>query len=129
MKRSWRVPRGIVQGSLNAKDEKIKTLAKDNEVALAELAALRQEKVKWDFEKDNLEAAIGEQYEESFLFALAQVKVLFPDVDQDLLGKADVMSTIEGDKLVPHAPAEAVPDSPAKESPTEEPLAQGSHAK
>jgi hypothetical protein len=31
----------VVQGSLNAKDEKIKTLTKDNEVALVELASLR----------------------------------------------------------------------------------------
>jgi hypothetical protein len=39
-------------------------LAKDNEAALAELAALRQEKAKWESEKNNLEAAIGERYEE-----------------------------------------------------------------
>jgi hypothetical protein len=37
----------VVQGSLNAKDEKIKALTKDNEVALAELASLRQEKENW----------------------------------------------------------------------------------
>jgi chromosome segregation ATPase len=118
-----------VQGSLNAKDERIKTLAKDNEAALAELAILRQEKGKWESEKDGLEATIGEQYEEGFQFALDQVKVLFPDIDQDLLGKADAMSTIEGDKLVPHAPAEMVQDSPAKESPAKEPPARESPAK
>jgi archaellum component FlaC len=117
-----------VQGSLNANDERIKTLAKDNE-ALAELAILRREKAKWESEKDGLEATIGEQYEEGFQFALDQVKVLFPDIDQDLLGKADAMSTIEGDKLVPHAPAEMVQDSPAKESPAKEPPAQESPAK
>jgi hypothetical protein len=55
-----------VQGSLNAKDERIKTLTKDNEKALAELAVLRQEKAKWESEKDNLEAAIGEHYVEGF---------------------------------------------------------------
>jgi hypothetical protein len=72
---------------------------------------------------------IGEQYDEGFQFALEQVKILFPDLDPDILGKADAMSTIEGGKLVPHAPAVTVPDSPAKESPTEEPPAQSSPAK
>jgi hypothetical protein len=45
------------------------------------------------------------------------VKVLFPDIDWDLLGKADVMLKIDGDKLIPHAPVETtvVEDSPAKE--------------
>ncbi|KAK2428825.1 hypothetical protein QL285_027313 [Trifolium repens] len=109
-----------IQGSLDAKDQRINTLIKDNEAALAELAVLRHEKAKWESEKESLEAVIGEQYEEGFQFALDMVKVLFPDIDQDLLGKADVMLTIEGDKLVPHAPAEMAKDSPAKESPTKE---------
>jgi flagellar biosynthesis GTPase FlhF len=118
----------IVQAGMNAKDERIKALAEENKTALAELATLKQEKANWGAEKDNLEAAIGEQYEEGFQFGLEQVKVLFPDLDPDVLGRADAMSTIEGDKLVPHAPAETVPNSPAKESPTEEPSAQGSPA-
>jgi hypothetical protein len=62
-----------------------------------------------------LEEAIGDQYEEGFKFAFDQVKVLFPDIDHGLLGKADVMLTIEGDKLVPHTPAETAKESPAKE--------------
>jgi chromosome segregation ATPase len=56
----------VVQGSLEAKDEQIRALTKDNEAALTELASLRQEKENWGAEKDNLEAAIGEQYEEGF---------------------------------------------------------------
>jgi seryl-tRNA synthetase len=107
----------VVQGSLNAKDEHIKALTKDNEVALAELASLRQEKANWGSEKDNLEAAIGEQYEEGFQFALEQVKVL---------SKADAMMVIEGGKLVPHVSAEMVQDSPPKDSPTKEPSAHDS---
>jgi chromosome segregation ATPase len=106
-----------IQGSLDAKDQRINTLAKDNEAALTELATLKQEKEEWESEKEGLEEAIGDQYEEGFKFALDQVKVLFPDIDQDRLGKADVMLKIEGDKLVPHAPVETavVGDSPAKE--------------
>jgi hypothetical protein len=119
----------VVQGSLNAKDENIKVLTKENEVALAELASLRHEKENWGTEKDNLEAAIGEQYEEGFQFALEQVKVLFPGIDQDVLSKADAMMIIDGDKLVPHAPAEMVQGSPPKDSPTKGPPAQASPAK
>jgi hypothetical protein len=119
----------VAQGSLNAKDERIKALVKDNEAAFAELAILRQEKAKWESEKDGLEATIGEQYEEGFQFALDQVKVLFPDIDKDLLGKADAMLTIEGDKLVPHAPAEIVQDSSDNELPTKESPAEESPAK
>ncbi|KAK2427929.1 hypothetical protein QL285_026478 [Trifolium repens] len=119
----------VVQGSLDAKDKHIRALTKDNEVALAELPSLRQEKENWGAEKDNLEVMIGEQYDEGFRFALDQVKILFPDLDPAILVKADAMSTIEGDKLIPHVPAETVPNSPAKESPTEEPPAQSSPAK
>jgi hypothetical protein len=119
----------VSQGSLEAKDKQIKALAKDNEVALAELASLRQEKENWGAEKDNLEAMIGEQYDEGFQFALDQVKILFPDLDPAILGKADDMSTIEGDKLIPHVPAETFQDSPPEKSHTEEPPTQSSPVK
>jgi hypothetical protein len=105
---------------VETKDERIKALAKDNEAALTELATLRQEKAKWESEKDGLEATIGEQYEEGFNLALDQVKVLFPDIDKDLLGKADAILIIEGDKLVSPAPAEIVRDLPDNETSTKE---------
>ncbi|KAK2391053.1 hypothetical protein QL285_064547 [Trifolium repens] len=105
---------------VGTKDERIKALAKDNEAALIELATLRQEKAKWESEKDGLEATIGEQYEVGFQLALDQVKVLFPDIDKDFLGKADAMLIIEGDKMVSPAPAEIVQDSPDNETSTKE---------
>ncbi|KAK2442993.1 hypothetical protein QL285_014136 [Trifolium repens] len=119
----------VVQSGMNAKDERIRSLEQENKTALAELETLKEEKVKWGSEKDGLEAMIGEQYDEGFQFALEQVKILFPDLNQDVLGKADAMSTIEGNKLVPYVPTEIAPDSPAKESPTEEPPAQSSPVK
>ncbi|KAK2444655.1 hypothetical protein QL285_015664 [Trifolium repens] len=119
----------VVQSCMNAKDERIKALEQENKTALAELETLKEEKAKWGSEKDSLEAMIGEQYDEGFQFALEQVKILFPDLDQDVLGKADAMSTIEGNKLVHYAPAEIAPDSPSKESPTEQPPAQSSPVK
>jgi hypothetical protein len=55
-----------VQAGMNAKDDRIKALAQENEIALAELETLKQEKAKWGSEKDNLEVLIGEQYDEGF---------------------------------------------------------------
>ncbi|KAK2388732.1 hypothetical protein QL285_062380 [Trifolium repens] len=111
--------------TVTAKDERIKTLAKDNEAALAALASLREEKVKWESDKDTLEATIGEQFEEGFQLALDKVKVLFPEIDRDQLGKADAMLVVEGDKLVSSAAEHIVQDTPdveasPKTSPDEE---------
>jgi seryl-tRNA synthetase len=67
----------VVQAGMNAKDERIKALDEENKTALAELETLKEEKAKWGSEKDNLEAMIGEQYDEGFQFALEQVKFSF----------------------------------------------------
>ncbi|KAK2380432.1 hypothetical protein QL285_068131 [Trifolium repens] len=113
---------------VETKDARIKALAKDNEAALSALAALRQEKAKWESEKDSLEATVGEQYEEGFQLALDQVKVLFPDIDKDILGKADAMLVIDDGKLVSPAPAETVQDSPDDEKSTKESPVEASPA-
>jgi archaellum component FlaC len=98
-----------LQDSLNTKDRRINALAKDNEAALSELAALRQENEAWVSEKENLEENVGLQYDEGFKYALEQVKVLFPDIDHARLGEADAMLKIDGDQLVPYAPVETSP--------------------
>jgi seryl-tRNA synthetase len=120
----------VIQASLNSKDEHIKALAQENETALAELKALKEEKAAWGSEKENLEILAGTQCDEGFSFALEQVKILFPDLDPAILGQADAMSIIEGGKLVPYVPAQPVPDSSAQESPenVEEPPAHNSPA-
>jgi hypothetical protein len=64
---------------------------------------LRREKEKWEYEKESLNETIGARYDDGFSYALDQVKVLFPDIDQTLLGKVDAMLRIDGDKLVPYA--------------------------
>jgi hypothetical protein len=110
----------VMQGGLDAKDARIKALAKDNEAALTELAALRRDKEKLESEKDGLEVTIGEQYEEGFQSALEQVKVLFPDIDKDLLGKADAMLAVEDGKLVSPASAEVVQETPDHDSTTKD---------
>jgi hypothetical protein len=105
-----------LQDGLDAKEARLAALVKDNEAALTELATLRQEKEKCASEKESLEEAIGAQYDDGFNFTLDQVKVLFLDIDQTLLGKADAMLRIDGDMLVPYAPVETlnVEESPVK---------------
>jgi chromosome segregation ATPase len=101
--------------SLIARDARIATLSKDHEAALSELATLKEEKKAWASEKEQMEETIGAQYDEGFIYALDQVKVLFPDIDRDRLGKADAMLKIDGDKLVSYAPIETTEEPPAKE--------------
>jgi hypothetical protein len=101
--------------SLVARDARIATLSKDHEASLSELATLKKEKEAWASEKDQMEETIGAQYDEGFIYALDQVKVLFPDIDRDRLGKADAMLKIDGDKLVSYAPIETTEEPPAKD--------------
>ncbi|KAK2367440.1 hypothetical protein QL285_080727 [Trifolium repens] len=59
------------------------------------------------------------------VLTLDQVKVLFPEIDRDQLGKADAMLMVEGDKLVSSAAGQIVQDTPnveasPKASPDEE---------
>ncbi|WJX66031.1 hypothetical protein P8452_50626 [Trifolium repens] len=105
------------QASLNSKDERIKALTQENEVALTELKSLKEEKAGWISQKDALEIQAGEQYDEGFAFALEQVKILFPDLDPALLSQADAMALVEDGKLIPYVPSQPIPDSTAKESP------------
>jgi chromosome segregation ATPase len=77
----------VLQESLDAKEARLATLAKDNEATLAELATLRREKESWASEKESLKEAIEAQYDDDFNFALDQVKVLSPDIDQTLNGQ------------------------------------------
>jgi hypothetical protein len=53
-----------------------------------------------------LEEAVGAQYDVGYSYALDQVKVLFPDIDQARLGEADALMKIVDGKLVAYAPLE-----------------------
>jgi hypothetical protein len=60
----------VLNESLDAKDQRIKALAKDNEAALSELVSLRKDKEKLVYEKESLEENLGLQFEEGFTYAL-----------------------------------------------------------
>jgi hypothetical protein len=95
-----------VQDDLAVKNRHIATLAKDNEGALSELVSLRQEKDSWAAQLETLEESVGAQYEVGFNYALDQVKVLFPDIDQARLGEVGAFMKIVDRKLIPYAPIE-----------------------
>ncbi|MCI96223.1 hypothetical protein A2U01_0117523, partial [Trifolium medium] len=40
--------------------------------------------------------------EEGFQYGLAQMKVVFPDIDEECLGEADALKKIKDGKLVPY---------------------------
>ncbi|MCI94597.1 hypothetical protein A2U01_0115895, partial [Trifolium medium] len=46
------------------------------------------------------------QYEDGFNFALEQVRLVFPDLDDARLGEVDAMNQIVDGKLVPYTPPE-----------------------
>ncbi|MCI31175.1 hypothetical protein A2U01_0052386, partial [Trifolium medium] len=50
------------------------------------------------------QVSFGAQYDAGFLFALEQVKIFFPDLDEQLLGEADAMKKIEYGKLIDDVP-------------------------
>ncbi|MCI79488.1 hypothetical protein A2U01_0100759, partial [Trifolium medium] len=65
---------------------------------------LAEEKAALEEEIEGLKKSVTIQYDESFQFALDQVKVLFPYINKERLGEADAMKSNEGDKLVDYVP-------------------------
>jgi hypothetical protein len=91
---------------LTAKDKHIVVLSEGKGKAEYELDILKKEKESWEAEVSSLEEAVGAQYDVGFSYALDQVKVFFPDIDQARLGEADALMKIIDGKLVPYAPLE-----------------------
>ncbi|MCI87640.1 hypothetical protein A2U01_0108924, partial [Trifolium medium] len=65
------------------------------------LEALKQEKAGLKDDVSALEASVAVQYEDGFRYAMEQVKLIFPDLDEKRLGEADALNQIVDGKLVP----------------------------
>ncbi|MCI35834.1 hypothetical protein A2U01_0057055, partial [Trifolium medium] len=74
------------------------------DTAVATSSELAGEKAALEEEAEELKKSVALQYNEGFQFALDQVKVLFPDIDEGRLRQVDTMKSIEGDKLVDYVP-------------------------
>jgi chromosome segregation ATPase len=56
-------------------------------------------------ENDELKAGMAEKFVDGFRAALEQVKVLFPDIDGEVLAQADFLKKVDDGKLVSRLPA------------------------
>ncbi|MCI48350.1 hypothetical protein A2U01_0069593, partial [Trifolium medium] len=70
---------------------------------VSDLEALTKEKTGLEENVTTLQESVAAQYEEGFQYALEQVKVIFPDIDEKHLGEADTLMKIEDWKLVPYS--------------------------
>ncbi|MCI46542.1 hypothetical protein A2U01_0067782, partial [Trifolium medium] len=75
-------------------------LTQERDDAIAVSSGLAEGKAALEKEVEELQVFVGAQYDEGFSFALDQVRVLFPDLDQQRLCEADTMKKIEDGKLV-----------------------------
>ncbi|MCI46203.1 hypothetical protein A2U01_0067443, partial [Trifolium medium] len=79
-------------------------LTKERDEAIAVSSALAEDKVALEKDIDGLQVSVGAQYDKGFLFALEQVKILFPDLDEQRIGEVDAMKKIEDGKLINDVP-------------------------
>ncbi|MCI50049.1 hypothetical protein A2U01_0071293, partial [Trifolium medium] len=79
-------------------------LTKERDEAMAVSSGLAEEKATLEEDINGLQTVVAAQYEQGFLFALEQMKVLFLDLDEQRLGEADAMKKIEDGKLVAYVP-------------------------
>ncbi|MCI79389.1 hypothetical protein A2U01_0100660 [Trifolium medium] len=56
---------------------------------------------------EGLQVEVGARYDTGFQFAIEQLKVVFPDLDEAKLGKLDALNWIVDGKLVPFVPTDA----------------------
>ncbi|MCI34014.1 hypothetical protein A2U01_0055232, partial [Trifolium medium] len=77
---------------------------KERDEAMANSETLTQEKAALEKDVNALQGSVVVQYEEVFQYALEQMMVLFPDLDEQRMGEADALINIEDGKLVPYVP-------------------------
>ncbi|MCI47935.1 hypothetical protein A2U01_0069177, partial [Trifolium medium] len=80
---------------------------KDKEDAVSQRDALSGEKAALEELVEGLQIEVRARYDSGFQFALEQVKIAFPDLDESKLGELDALNKIVDGKLVPFAPADA----------------------
>ncbi|MCI74542.1 hypothetical protein A2U01_0095806, partial [Trifolium medium] len=56
---------------------------------------------------EGLQVEVGARYDTGFQFAIEQLNVVFPDLDEAKLGELDALNKILDGKLVPFVPTDA----------------------
>ncbi|MCH84902.1 hypothetical protein A2U01_0005739, partial [Trifolium medium] len=80
---------------------------KEKEDTASQRDALSKEKADLEDMVEVLEIEVGARYDSGFRFALEQLKIVFPDLDESKLGELDALNKIVDGKLVPFAPTNA----------------------
>ncbi|MCI12478.1 hypothetical protein A2U01_0033583, partial [Trifolium medium] len=69
-----------------------------------DMLALQEYADELEETNSSLKENMADKYVDGFWFAIDQVNVLFPDIDQEILAQADVMKKIEDRKLISRIP-------------------------
>ncbi|MCI04818.1 hypothetical protein A2U01_0025866, partial [Trifolium medium] len=75
--------------------------------AVSQRDALSKDNAALDELVEGLQTEVGARYDAGFQFALEQLKIVFPDLDEAKLGELDALNKIVDGKLVPFAPTDA----------------------
>jgi hypothetical protein len=101
----------VLEDKLRASEKNDRNLIKSRNrliVALAmaedDAAGFEDEVVELVESNSALKDSLGEKYAEGFAAALDQVKVLFPDLDETILGEVDLLKFVEDGKLMSRIP-------------------------
>jgi hypothetical protein len=101
----------VLEDKLRASEKNDRNLIKSRNrliVALAmaedDAAGFEDEVVELVKSNSAVKDSLGEKYAEGFAAALDQVKVLFPDLDETILGEVDLLKFVEDGKLMSRIP-------------------------
>ncbi|MCI48443.1 hypothetical protein A2U01_0069686, partial [Trifolium medium] len=83
------------------------SLLKEKDEAVSQWDALSEDNAALDELVEGLQMEVGARYDFGFQFALEQLKIVFPDLDEAKLGELDALNTIVDGKLAPFAPSGA----------------------
>ncbi|MCI64920.1 hypothetical protein A2U01_0086178, partial [Trifolium medium] len=68
------------------------------------LEAATEENTKLNGDVEVLQSSLANQFEEGFDLALAQMRIVFPELDAERLKEVDATHQIMDGKVVPYAP-------------------------
>ncbi|MCI56276.1 hypothetical protein A2U01_0077527, partial [Trifolium medium] len=74
---------------------------KEKEEAVSQRNTLSGEKAALEETVEGLQVEVEVRYDSGFQFALEQLKIVFPDLDESKLGELDTLNKIVDGKLVP----------------------------
>ncbi|MCI67004.1 hypothetical protein A2U01_0088262, partial [Trifolium medium] len=81
--------------------DKLASLLKEKDEAVSQRDASFKDNAALDELVEGLQMEVGARYDYGFQFAIEQLKIVFPDLDEAKLGELDALNRIVDGKLVP----------------------------